>query len=111
AASACALRLFPGGTGTIEFAAHTDSLPLAGIQGAIFTAPPLQITDIRPIGPAAGMHLVLQRDNVGGIGFVLFADSGAPIPRGAGTPILAVTVLADSAAQAPGTAIVGVTLR
>jgi hypothetical protein len=96
----CAAHLFPGGHGTVEFVVHSEQLPLAGLQGAFRAAGAVAITGVRAIGPAEGMHLVLQKQQ-GGIGFVLYADSGAPIPAGASVPVLEVAVDVDSAAS-PG---------
>lgn len=62
-------------------------VPLAGLEGDLVLDPPaLRITGIRPVGPAQGM-LLDWRQTPEGARFVLFAQSGAPIPGdGPGSP-------------------------
>jgi hypothetical protein len=53
---------------------------LAGLQGEFNMYPPgLRITGLEAIGPAQGMRLTWKPTEMGA-SFVLFADSGAPIP-------------------------------
>ncbi|HEY6868088.1 MAG TPA: FlgD immunoglobulin-like domain containing protein, partial [Candidatus Eisenbacteria bacterium] len=53
---------------------------LAGLQGRIRLSPAgLRVTNLNPVGPAAGMHLLWAADP-DGARFLLYADSGAPIP-------------------------------
>jgi hypothetical protein len=58
---------------------------LAGLQGVLHHDPSLEIADLEPTGPAAGMHLQWVR-TLHGARFVLFAESGAPIPPFATAP-------------------------
>lgn len=89
-----------------------SSVALAGLQGEfhlagnVATTSPLVIHDIGPVGPAAGMHLSWSA-TTDGARFVLFADSGAPIPAaglGSGeppVPILRLTLAASGLAIPP----------
>lgn len=57
-----------------------SGVALAGLQGDLMMYPPgLRIVNLEAVGPAAGMHLT-WKPTESGAGFVLFADSGAPIP-------------------------------
>ena len=92
----CDLRLMPGERGSIFFAARSDGVPLAGLQGEISASPFLKVVNIVPGGAAAGMQLNwTQHEN--GATFVLYSGHGAPIPAGQWVPVLRVTVEADSA--------------
>lgn len=64
------------------------AVALAGLQGEFRLDPPtLRITGIEPIGPAAGM-LLQWTATTDGARFVLFAESGAPIPPARVRPAL-----------------------
>lgn len=82
------------------------SVALAGLEGDINLYPgALQIIDIEPVGPAAGMNLGWQ-PTPDGASFVMFAKEGAPIPGGTlphhlRVPILRVTVAAGDATIPP----------
>ncbi len=57
-----------------------SSAPLAGLQGKLRLQPPaLRIVALAPVGPAEGMHLDWN-PTPDGADFVMFAESGAPIP-------------------------------
>jgi len=62
-----------------------NSVPLAGIQGKVHSSSgiPLRVVSMEPVGVAAGMHLSWEPEP-DGARFVLFADSGAPIPANFG---------------------------
>jgi hypothetical protein len=92
----CDLRLMPGERGSLFFAARSDGVPLAGLQGVISASPFLKVVNLSAAGAAAGMQLNwTQHEN--GASFVLFSGHGAPIPDGQWVPVLRVTVEADSA--------------
>jgi hypothetical protein len=90
----------------LDLATHA---PLAGLQGRLVLDPAaLSITGLRPMGPAAGMHLVWQ-PLPDGATFVLFSESGAPIhsPLACATcppspvPVLEVTASARAGVPIP----------
>ena len=91
-----------------------SSVALAGLQARFTLEPPgLKITDIQPLGPATGMHLAWTPRS-DGASFVLFADSGAPIPAtlppcAEGGPCGPVVLLDVTASAIPGTPIPPVT--
>jgi hypothetical protein len=104
----CEAYVAPGQPATVTFALYS-TVALAGLQGNFsipFAMPrattdlpvitPLRITDIRPVGPAAGMRLRWTA-TANSADFVMFADEGAPIPANplgsaSPTPVLAVVV-------------------
>lgn len=80
---ACDTALAPDGTAALTFMVRS-SVALAALQGVVDVGgspgvAPLHVTQVEPVGPAQGMHLVWQPTPTGA-SFVLFADSGAPIP-------------------------------
>jgi flagellar hook capping protein FlgD len=83
------------------------TVALAGLEGEFRLDPPvLHIGRIEPIGPAEGM-LIDWTQTSEGARFVLFAQSGAPIPPyppvdmlGGGWPVLRVTVATNTRAGA-----------
>ena len=80
-------------SGTVTLGVSTK-VALSGLQGRLrFWESGLAVLGIEPVGVAAGMHLNWTR-TFDGARFVMFAESGAPIPPGGATPILAVTVQA-----------------
>ncbi len=91
---------FVGPDHPAELGLEVQSLvPLAGLQGDLRLDPPgLLIKDLMPVGPASGMHLSWQRTPTGAQ-FLLFAESGAPIPAlppnftRLAAPVLRVTVV------------------
>jgi hypothetical protein len=80
---------------------------LAGIQGdLVMDSTSLRITGLRPVGPAQDMHLD-WKPTAAGARFVLFAESGAPIPGGdPGNPV---PVLEVEASAQPGAGIPALT--
>lgn len=106
----CDLRLQPGGRGPVWFAARSQSVPLAGLQGDLEPTPFLRIVNVEPAGAAAGMTLDwTPRGN--GASFVLFSAKGAPIPADTWAPVLKVTVEADSSVDSAMTGHVGGLVR
>ena len=108
----CEGYIAPGQPAQITFALYSR-VALAGLQGKFAmsfvtsgtAAPPIRITDIQPVGPAAGMHLRWSQTDLGA-DFVMFADEGAPIPAnlpspGGPTPVLAITAEAVPGATLP----------
>lgn len=84
-----------------------STVALAGLQGSFQLDPAgLRITRLEPVGPAVGMHLDWSETS-DGARFVLFADSGAPIPAmdpsNSSTPVLQVTVAQAADVIAPTT--------
>jgi len=72
----------------------STKVALSGLEGRLRAwEPGLTVVGIEPVGVAAGMHLSWTRTS-DGVRFVMFAESGAPIPAGPTTSILAVTVRA-----------------
>ena len=94
--SRCDTAVGPDGTAqvTLEVASAT---PLAGLQGTLAVTPAgLVITQIEPVGPAAGWHLT-WKPTASGADFVMFTSEGALIPaiapdwfHGQGVPVLRV---------------------
>lgn len=83
---ACNATLVNGQTAELTFVV-APNVALAGLQGDFRLDPPtLRITDIEPIGPAAGM-LLDWTATADGARFVLFAESGAPIPPARAVPM------------------------
>lgn len=93
---------------TLEIA---SGVALAGLQGKLLFYPSgLQVTGLEAVGPAQGMRLEWKPTEAGA-SFVLFADSGAPIPGDVRcltsfdvrclAPILRVTVAAVPGLPAP----------
>jgi len=74
---------------------------LRALEGHLRTFPAADsIVDVEPTGPAAGMTIVSEPEP-GGVHFVMFSASGAPIPAALATPppaVLAVTVQAGPTA-------------
>lgn len=102
----CDAFIRPGGSASVDMTVGT-SVALAGLQGTIQLYPPgLRISDLQPIGPAAGMRIAWTQQNDGGARFVMFAESGAPIPITdgplPGTPVLRVTASATNRVPLPG---------
>jgi hypothetical protein len=80
-----------------------SGIALAGLQGKFALYPTgLHVTKLEPVGVASGMHLEWNPTDVGA-SFLLFAESGAPIPgRPPGPlPILRVTVAAPPGIPIP----------
>ena len=80
-------------------------VPLAGLQGRIRLAPAgLHVSNLTPVGPAAGMHLLWAADPAGAR-FLLYADSGAPIPANPApdppAPVIRVTAEVTPGAGTP----------
>ena len=76
----------------------SPGVALAGLQGEFaLDSLALEITDLKPVGPAAGMHLG-WRPTPRGAQFVMFAEQGSPIPPflmeciHCGWPVLQVTL-------------------
>jgi hypothetical protein len=99
--------IVPGGRARVVLTAQS-SVPLAGLQGKIRVWPcGLLITNLEPVGRAAGMHVAWER-TLEGASFLMFAEHGAPIGGlrcDAGTrciePVLAVSMVPDTDAVLP----------
>jgi hypothetical protein len=99
--------ILPGGRARVVMTAQS-SVPLAGLQGSIQLGPRgLLITNLEPVGRAAGMRVAWERTPQGA-NFMMFAESGAPIGGlrcEAGTrciePVLAVSMVPDTDAVLP----------
>jgi len=75
----CDAGISRGHAARVTFRVRSD-VALSGLQGAlVLDGPGLQVTGLEAIGPAAGMHLDWT-PTLDGARFVLFAQSGAPIP-------------------------------
>lgn len=80
--SPCDTIVAPGRPGTVQLGVGSP-VALAALQGQLsFSGGGLEITGLRPIGPAAGMQLVWYPAPGGAAEFVMFATQGAPIPGG-----------------------------
>ena len=100
----CDAFLTPGGSTSLVFGVHS-TVPLSGLQGEFLLGNLLRIVNLEPVGPAAGMHLTWTPTQLGAR-FVLFAESGAPIPprpwpNDSAAPVLRVTVEAAPGATVP----------
>jgi hypothetical protein len=94
---ACDTHVSAGRPGAVVFTVK-PSVPLSGLQGEFrFDQRGLRISRMAPIGPATGMHLTWSPTDYGAK-FVMFAESGAPIPAapwttdGPPVPVLAMEV-------------------
>jgi len=80
----CDARFDPNGDARVTLELHT-TVALAGLQGNVRAttvagaAGLLHVTNVEPVGPAAGMRLTWKPTRAGAE-FVLFAEHGAPIP-------------------------------
>lgn len=105
--TACDDLILPGGRARVVMTAQS-SVPLAGLQGSIRLGPRgLLITNLEPVGRAAGMRVAWERTPQGA-DFMMFAESGAPIGGlrcETGTrciePVLAVSMVPDTDAVLP----------
>ncbi len=113
--SGCTARVGPGTPGRLTLDLTTLT-PLAGLQGRLTLDPaPLLITDLSPVGPAAGMHLTWQ-PLADGASFVMFADHGAPIHSAqpcatcppSPVPVLEVTLAEKPGAPTPPLSLLGI---
>ncbi len=80
----CDALLLPGDSAGVDLRI-ASTVALAGLQGSLRVDSTLRVADLEPAGPAAGMHLQWIR-TPGGARFVMFAESGAPIPPFATAP-------------------------
>lgn len=114
----CDSQIAPGQPATVTFAIQTN-VALAGLQGEFNLGyigipedqrPGPIVTRIEAIGLAAGMHLRWNA-TPSGAKFVMFSDTGAPIPPSDlyGTDILDVTVQLQPGGKTPAEIIVHAT--
>ncbi|MGH7727106.1 MAG: FlgD immunoglobulin-like domain containing protein [Candidatus Eiseniibacteriota bacterium] len=96
----CSAMVAPNRPAELDLGLRTP-VALAGLQGKLFfLSPGLVIRNLEAIGPAAGMQLAWTPTEYGA-SFVMFAETGAPIPA-TGNSDPSVNVLHVTVEQPPG---------